>query len=193
MDCTKVGKLILKLRKDKHMTQKQLAEMMNISDKTISKWERGLGCPDVTLLHDLSNILGVNVEKILIGDLEQNAVDGGNMKKVKFYVCPECGNLLTATGNPEISCCGKKLKPLVPHVSDDAHKLEIQTIEDDYYITWTHDMTKEHYINFVAYVRFDRVLMVRLYPEQNPEVRFPRHYGGKIYYGCNKHGLWVNP
>ena len=41
MDCSKVGKLILKLRKEKQMTQKQLAEAMNISDKTISKWERG--------------------------------------------------------------------------------------------------------------------------------------------------------
>ena len=42
MDCSKVGKLILKLRKEKQMTQKQLAEAMNISDKTISKWERGV-------------------------------------------------------------------------------------------------------------------------------------------------------
>ena len=78
MDCNKVGKLILGLRKEKGLTQKQLADAMNISDKTISKWERGLGYPDVSLLHELSEVLGVNVEKILLGDLDPNSADGGN-------------------------------------------------------------------------------------------------------------------
>ena len=50
MDCKKIGSLIYELRKDKNMTQKQIADLMNISDKTISKWERGLGCPDISLL-----------------------------------------------------------------------------------------------------------------------------------------------
>lgn len=62
MDCLKVGKLIHRLRNEKGYMQKQLAEAMNISDKTISKWERGLGCPDVFLLHALSEVLGVNIE-----------------------------------------------------------------------------------------------------------------------------------
>jgi transcriptional regulator with XRE-family HTH domain len=44
MNCDKVGKLIYNLRKEKNMTQKEIADLMNISDKTISKWERGLGC-----------------------------------------------------------------------------------------------------------------------------------------------------
>ena len=50
MDCSKIGKLIYNLRKEKDMTLKQIADLMNISDKTISKWERGLGCPDISLL-----------------------------------------------------------------------------------------------------------------------------------------------
>lgn len=48
MDCTKVGILLKALRNEKEMTQKQVADRMHISDKTISKWERGLGCPDVS-------------------------------------------------------------------------------------------------------------------------------------------------
>lgn len=79
MDCMKVGGLISRLRKEKHMTQKELADAMNISDKAVSKWERGLGCPDVSLLGELSRILGVNIEKILAGDLDPNSADGGNM------------------------------------------------------------------------------------------------------------------
>ncbi|MGW8113996.1 helix-turn-helix domain-containing protein [Caproicibacterium sp. NSD3] len=46
---------------------------MNLSDKTISKWERGLGCPDVSLIGELSNLFEVNIEKILNGNLESSA------------------------------------------------------------------------------------------------------------------------
>ena len=69
MDCKKIGSLIYELRKDKNMTQKQIADLMNISDKTISKWERGLGCPDISLLPELSQILGVSIDQILSGQI----------------------------------------------------------------------------------------------------------------------------
>ena len=72
MDCQKVGNLIYELRKEKNMTQKQVADLMNISDKTISKWERGLGCPDISLLPELSQIFGVSIEGILAGELNIN-------------------------------------------------------------------------------------------------------------------------
>ncbi|HPA54808.1 MAG TPA: helix-turn-helix domain-containing protein [Bacillota bacterium] len=192
MDCSKVGKLIFGLRKEKGMTQKQLADAMNISDKTISKWERGLGCPDVSLLRELSEVLNADIEKILLGDLEPNNADGGNMKKIKFYMCPNCGNTLTSTGESDVSCCGRKLVPLIPKPAEGTHKLTVEEIEEDFYITFAHEMSKTHYINFVAYVAYDRVLFVKLYPEQGSEVRFPKMYRGKIYLCCNQHGLWVN-
>lgn len=192
MDCQKVGKLIWELRKEKGLTQKQLAQAVNISDKAISKWERGLGMPDVSLLHQVAEVLGVNVENLLSGNLTQNNPDGGNMKKLKFFVCPTCGNIATATGEGEFACCGRKLTALAAKPGDEAHNLNVEIIEDDYYITFTHEMTKAHYINFVAYVSWDRVLLVRLYPEQGGEVRFPRLHGGKLYFSCNQHGLWVN-
>ncbi len=190
MDCYKVGKLILNLRKEKGMTQKELADVMNISDRTISKWERGIGCPDVSLLHELSNILGVNIEKILIGDLEPNDVDGGNMKKIKFYVCPTCGNPLYCTGKSEVSYCGRKLSPLEAQSEEIPHEICVNEVENDFYFTIQHEMTKQHYISFVAYVSCDRVLFIKLYPEQAAEVRFAKMYGGEIYFYCNKHGLY---
>ena len=189
MDCSKVGKLILTLRKEKNMTQKDIALAMNISDKTISKWERGLGCPDISLLKGLSDILGVNIEKILLGDLDPSKIDGGNMKRVKFYICSNCNNVITATGNAEVSCCGRKLEALVLNKEDENHKLKIEEIENDYYITIDHDMTKSHYISFLAYVQFDRVLVVKMYPEQDPQVRIPQMRKGKLYFYCTEHGL----
>lgn len=192
MDYMKVGNLILNLRKEKNMTQKQLGDQMNISDKTISKWERGLGCPDVSLLGELSNILGINIEKILSGELDPKDADGGNMKKTKFYVCSTCGNIMTTTGEAELACCGRKLTALVPQKADDTHHLTIEVIENDFYITFQHEMKKEHYIGFVAYVTCDRILFVRLYPEQGSELRIPRMNGGRWYYYCNQHGLWMS-
>jgi len=176
MDCEKVGKLILFLRKENKMTQKQLADILNISDKTISKWERGMGCPDVSLLRELSDVLGVNIEKILLGNLEPNDTDGGNMKKIKFYVCNDCGNIITVTGEGNISCCGRRLSPLIPQLSDGEHSLKIEEVENDFYITFNHDMKKDHYISFISYVNYDRILLIKLYPEQNGEIRFPRTF-----------------
>ena len=123
MDCNKVGRLIFSLRQEKGMTQRALADAMNISDRTISKWERGIGCPDVSLLRGLSEILEVDIEKILSGDLKPNDIDRGNMKKIKFYVCPDCGNILFCTGENEISCCGRKLTALKSHDEDSYHRI----------------------------------------------------------------------
>lgn len=190
MDCKKIGKLILELRKDKNMTQKQLADLMNISDKTISKWERGLGCPDISLLPDLAQILGVNVDKILEGEINSNELVGGNMNKIKFYVCPQCNNLVTSTGEIDISCCGKKIEALSASKADDNHKLNIEPVEDELYVTSNHDMKKDHYISFVAYVKGDRVLIVKQYPEWNLQVRFRKQGHGKLYFYCINHGLY---
>ncbi|MDD3766141.1 MAG: helix-turn-helix domain-containing protein [Eubacteriales bacterium] len=190
MDCNKVGSLIFKLRKEKNLTQKQLADIMNISDKTISKWERGLGCPDVSLLGELSQIFNVHIEKILSGDLESNNTDGGNMKKIKFYMCPTCGNVITATSEADVACCGRKLISLELQ-NNEEYDINIETVENDYYITFSHEMSKEHYISFVAYVAYDRVMLIKLYPEQSSEVRLPKFNRGKLYFACNQHGMMM--
>ncbi len=199
LDCMKVGALLYKLRKEKGVTQKQIADMMCISDKTISKWERGLGCPDVSLLKELSNIFEVDIEKILEGELENNITVSGNLKRMKFHVCPSCGNVITNSGNGNISCCGRRLPALSGQTAIDGHIPVIEEIEEDYYVTFDHDMIKSHFISFVAFVNGDRFLYFKLYPEQSPSVRLPRSMvgklgaklGGKLYYYCTQHGLWV--
>lgn len=189
MDSGKTGKLILKLRKEKNMTQKELADRLHLSDKTISKWERGQGCPDISLLEALAQVMGVNVENLLQGDLDPNDMDGGNMKRIKFYVCPDCGNVLTATAPAEVSCCGRKLLPLEAKKADEAHQPQVETIENDYYAVFNHPMAKDHYFSFAAWVTYDQVLLMRLYPEQAAELRFPQIKKGKLYVCCTRDGL----
>ena len=190
MDLNKNGKLLCDLRKAKGLTQKQVADKLGIVPKTVSKWETGHGFPDVSTVSALADILGVSEKTILSGDLEQNLESANNMKRTKFYVCPYCGSFLQGTGNGQVVCCGKQLEALTAVSADDEHTINISEIEDDFYIEFNHAMTKEHYISFVSYVRFDRVLTIKLYPEQDSAVRFPKMYGGKIYFYCSKHGLF---
>ena len=190
MDLSKTGKLIAGLRQEKGYTQKEIAEKLGISPKTVSKWETGHGFPDICLVTGLSEIFQVDISKLLEGEMPKTKQEACNVKRTKFYVCKDCGNILTSLGNSEIMCCGRKLTPLSVNTTDDAHKPTVEIIEDDFYITFPHPMTKEHYISFVSYVRFDRVLTVKLYPEQDSEVRMPRMRGGKLYYYCNNHGLF---
>lgn len=197
LDCSKVGTLLFHLRKEKGLTQKQVADRMNLSDKTISKWERGLGCPDVSLLGELSNLFEVNIEKILNGNLEPNAPDSGNFRRMKFYVCPACGNVITNTGNAEISCCGRRLSPLAAKPADNGHRATVEDTDGESYVTFHHEMRKDHYISFVAYVTNEKLLLVKLYPEQESSMRLPKidpllhKYSTRFYYCCSRHGLYV--
>lgn len=190
MDCKRTGSLIAKVRKEKNMTQVELARKLNISDKAVSKWERGQGCPDVTLLNELAEVLGINVKDILSGEMISNDVDGGNMKKTKFFVCQDCGNVITSSGEISLSCCGKSLKELIPNKEmGEDHELIVETIDNEFYVHMDHDMTKEHYISFIAYITSDKLYVNKLYPEQNAEVHFRKSGHGIMYAYCMKHGL----
>lgn len=191
MDCVKIGNLIAKLRKEKKLTQQNLADALGITNKTVSKWERGLGCPDLSLWPELSDILGVDMKQMMEGEITLNRPDSGNIDKVRFYVCPSCGNILVSTGSASIFCCGRKLEYILPTDSSDITDVAVEEMDTDLYITFNHPMTKEHYISFVAYVKSDRVLLNRLYPEQSPACRIPMMTGGKLYIHCIKHGLSV--
>ena len=191
MEGREMGVLLRHLRQEANMTQRELAETLHVSAQAVSKWETGAGCPDVSLLAALAERFGVSVERLLAGDLEPNELDGGNMKRLKFYVCPDCGNILTATGGGEVHCCGRKLEPLAARPADEEHAVTVQEVEEDWYITFSHPMKKDHYFRFAAYVATERVLLVRLYPEQGGEFRIPQlRGGGKLYLCCSRDGLF---
>lgn len=190
MDLIKSGKLLCDLRKAKGMTQKQVADALGVLPKTVSKWETGNGFPDVSVISTLADVLGVSERALLSGNPKCNMQEVGNMKRTKFYVCPQCNSIMQGTGECRLICCGKPVEPLQSRAADDAHHVMITEIEDDYYIEFDHEMTKAHYISFVACVGMDRVLTVRLYPEQAAAVRFPKAFRGKLYFYCNDHGLF---
>lgn len=189
MDQIKIGELIRSLRTKNKLTQKQLAEQINVSDKAVSKWETGKGCPDISLLTKLAAIFQIDLQTILNGEIDQKESETGNMKKLKFYVCPDCGNVITSTSEANISCCGKKLPALEVRKAEENEKLSIEDMHGEWYISSKHSMTKDHYISFVAYVNDSTVMIFKQYPEWNLQISLPFYRSGRIIWYCTKCGL----
>ncbi len=184
------GPIIKQLREQQGLTQLQLADKLGVSDKTISKWETGKGLPDISLIESLATQLRVSIPELLSGEPIVNANRSANLLKSNLYVCPICGNIFHSTGSAMIACCGVSLPPLEVEQPDSDHRIHCDEIEDEYFITLDHPMTKTHYISFMAYCTADRFELVKLYPESSIEVRFYRRRRGILYWYCNHHGLF---
>lgn len=189
MDAYITGATIRTLREKKGVTQTQLADLLGVSDKAVSKWETAKGLPDVSLLEPLANALGVSVIELMSGNTVTNKNTSSNILRSKFYVCPLCGNIIRTVGDAVISCCGIALPALEAEETDEDHMVTIEKVEDEHFISINHDMTKEHYISFVAYLTTDRVQLVKFYPEGNADTRMNLRGRGVLYIYCNKHGL----
>ncbi len=188
------GTVIKELREKNKMTQFQLAEKLGVSDKTVSKWETGKGYPDITLLEPIAKVFRISVTELISGSTIHNANVSANMMRSKFYVCPVCGNVIHTMGEAAIHCHGILLTPLEAEPTDERHKIFIERVEDEYYVRIDHSMTKEHYISFVAAASSDDMQMVKLYPEGNAEVRFKLRGVRRIFFYCNRDGLFrVDP
>ena len=183
------GATIKALRENKGLTQNELAAILGVSDKAVSKWETAKGLPDITLIEPLAKALGVSVMELMSGDTVTNKNISANILRSRFYVCPVCGNIIRAMGDALISCCGITLPPLDAEEPDENHAITIEKVEDEHFITVYHPMTKTHFISFIAYLTPDRVQFVKLYPEGNAETRLNLRGRGYLYIHCNKHGL----
>lgn len=189
MDSYVTGITIRTLRERKGMTQAALAEKLDVSPKTVSKWETAKGLPDISLLEPLAAALDVSVTELLSGSTVTNCNVSGNMLRSRFYCCPICGNIVHAMGEAVISCCGVVLPPLEAEEADDAHAITVEQVEDEHFVSVRHEMTKAHYVSFLACVTTDRVQTVKLYPEGSAECRFQIRGRGYLYSCCNRHGL----
>lgn len=184
------GAVIKELREKNHMTQAELAEKLCVSDKTISKWETAKGYPDISLLEPIAKVFGISITELISGNAVSNVNVSANMLRSKFYVCPVCGNVIHSMGEAVIHCHGITLTPCQPEETDEQHMIFIERVEDEYFIRIDHDMTKQHYISFIAGLSSDKVQMIKLYPEGNAEARIKINGVKKILFYCNKDGLF---
>lgn len=120
------GSTIKILRESKKLTQAQLANMISVSDKAVSRWETGKEFPDVSLLEPLSKALGISVIELISGDWITNRNVSSNMQRSKFYVCPICGNVIHSMGEALVSCCGITLPCLEAEETDNDHYMNVE-------------------------------------------------------------------
>lgn len=117
---------------------------------------------------------------------------------VEFYKCPICGNVIGfIEGQIEnMNCCGQPMELMIANTTDasiEKHVPVYEHVEDEIVIRVgeiEHPMEKEHYIMWIAQVSENKTTLVKLYPEQSTETRFPYIKGSTIYAYCNKHGFW---
>ena len=189
MNQSKTGDLIKRLRTERGMTQKQLAERIHVSDKAVSKWECGNGCPDISLLAALAEVFDTDIHVLLTGEIAQKESEKGNMKKTKFYVCKSCGNLITASAEAAVTCCGSRLSPMEPRKAAPDEMLQIEDIGGEWYVSSAHPMTKQHYIAFAAYITDSSVMMFRQYPEWDFHFTMPMYRMGRLVWYCTQCGF----
>ena len=185
------GAVIKKLREKNNMTQCQLADKLLVSDKTISKWETGKGYPDITLLEPIAEAFSVSITELISGDEIKNTNVSANMMRSLFYLCPVCGNVIHSMGEAAIHCHGVLLKPAEAEQTDEKHKIFVERVEDELFVEMEHEMTKKHYISFVAAMSSDRIQIVKLYPEGNASARFSLSGVKKVFFYCNRDGLFA--
>lgn len=182
---------IKSLREAQKLTQLQLAERLDVSDKTISKWETGRGLPDISLLEPLAACLKVSVAELLSGDVATNRNVSANMARTNFYVCPLCGNVLTGIGEASVSCHGIALPRLEAEGPDETHAVTVEKSDGGYFVQCDHPMTKSHHLSFMALLSSDTLQIKKLYPEQDAHARFAANGPSTLYTFCNRHGLFV--
>ena len=187
------GEVIRRLREGKGLTQEELAERIHVGGKAVSKWETGKGFPDVSLLEPLAQALGISVIELFSGDAVQNRNKAANMARSRMYVCPVCGNVILSAGEAVVSCCGITLPPQEAEAPDGEHSAEITVVEDEYFVSVRHPMTREHFISFLCALSDQGIQMVKLYPEGNAEARFKISRVQRLYAYCNRHGLFQIP
>lgn len=190
MNAYVTGNTVRQLRESRHLTQAQLAERIGVSSKTVSKWETGKGLPDISLLQPLAQALGISVIELMNGAYITNRNVSANLLRSRFCICPVCGNIIHSLGDAVVSCCGVTLPTIEAEAPDETHAVTVEKVEDEHFITVRHEMTKDHFISFIAYVTCDRLQLVKLYPEGNPETRMQMRGRGYLYYCCNRHGLF---
>lgn len=190
MDQYVTGEAIRTLREKSGYTQAELAQKICVSDKTVSKWETGKGYPDISLLEPLAAALKVSITELLSGNVITNNNVSANMLRSNFYVCPVCGNVIHSMGQTVVQCHGVTLVPEQAQEPDEDHRISVERIEDEYYVSVDHEMTKQHYISFIAAVADDGIQIRKIYPESTAEARFRIAGVRKFLCYCNRDGLF---
>ena len=184
------GAMIRKLREDKNLTQEELAKMLHVSGKAVSKWETGQGLPDISMLEPIAKALEISVIELFSGENVVNRNRSSNLLRSVCYVCPVCGNGILALGHAVVSCCGITLPPVSLEDEDEEHAISVSYDDGELLAALSHPMEKDHYITCLLAVSDNGCQFIKLYPEGEAMARFRPERVKWIYAYCNRHGMF---
>lgn len=127
MDNKKIGKLIADLRKKQNLTQQELGDKVCVGFRAVSKWERGLTLPDITIINELSKILGITSDELLSGELNEKKKTEENKKKKE--VSPKIKITISV-----ITCIVLLLSSIIIYYNNQAFIYGMSSTNEDYYI-----------------------------------------------------------
>ncbi len=180
-----IGNLIKDLRTQNNMTQLELANFLNVTDKAVSKWERNICLPDILVLNKICKHFKLDISSVLSISEETKFSTGENMKSTKYFICKKCSSITMTTGNTKISCCDNVLDETVAIKTTDENRLIITEIDGQRHITSDHPMTKENYIWFIAFVKGGEMSFFKQYPQWEINLYLPKFGHGRL--------LWYAP
>lgn len=190
MDLKKTGPLIRSLRLEQRLTQKQLAEPLHLSDRTISKWERG----PVFRMPDCSRSFPGSLRPRRAAPLRRAACQSKGRWKHETHPVLPLPPVREPADFDERSphlLLRPQLIPLLPRKAEGEHFFQAERSDGEWHLTTAHPMEKEHFLTFAAWVDLGRIFLVRLYPEPNGFLRLPAFKGGALYFGCSRDGLFT--
>ena len=187
-----ISHTIARLRKERGMTQAQLAERVYVTRQAVSRWETGESEPGVDMRKLLAGVFGVSSAQLFESDGcdVQNRNQAANAVKSVFYVCPACGNIVWSMGEIGCTCCGNPLQPLSAAQAHGEHEASIEISDGCQVVRLEHPMSKDHHIRFIACVVDDLVRIKRLYPEQDATASFFMQGPSMLFAFCSEHGLF---
>ena len=189
MDRTfKINEIIYRFRKAKGLTQRELAEKLHTTAKTISNWERNKNSVPTEMFSAIEKALDIDKEFLFTNYINPALEE----KAINFFYCYDCKNILWSDSKASHTCCNKKLMPLTASPQDASHFICIESNPQTGFITFTtdHPQNTDHRIEFVAYVSEVDVHIYTCAENKPVRISFPHAPGGKLYIFCSKHGLF---
>lgn len=183
MNAKETGRKIFELRKSLKYTQEEFGNSLGVNYRTVSKWERGDGLPDIGVLELISKLYGLDMAYLLSEEKVFNKCASA-VKRLKVFVCEECDNVVVSLNDADIICHGKHMKKLKFIESED---IEIIRTNNELFVKLNGNMSKDDYVSFVLFILNDTYLLKKLYPEGGSEIVFP--YLGKgniVWYRVTK-------
>lgn len=121
----------------------------------------------------------LTIVQIPVEQVQETKLNATN--RLKLYCCPKCGEVAVTYGHASLTCCSSPLQPIPIKKAEQHEKPTISEVDGEQLLEFNNPMTKDFYIAAVVFDRYDRVEVVRLFPEQEASVHVPMLAGAKVF------------